>query len=109
MNYLFYVEGLNKEFWFQGKTESAARKALFDSLTDAERNAVVQIECLDGLEIMPNSAMTNTEAAAIFNAAIADETNPDRIANVEIIREYFCNPNFRVFLETETARINGVI
>jgi hypothetical protein len=51
--------------------------------------------------------MTNTEAKEIFNAAIAGETNADRIAKVELLREYFTNPTFRAAMENEVARING--
>ena len=36
--------------------------------------------------------MKANEAREIFNAAIANETDADRIAMVELLREYFCNP-----------------
>lgn len=39
--------------------------------------------------------MDKTKAREIFNAAIAGETNPDRIAKVELLREFFTNDNFR--------------
>lgn len=51
--------------------------------------------------------MTNTEAREIFNKALANETNADRIAKVELLREYFTNPAFRAAMEEEVARING--
>ena len=52
--------------------------------------------------------LTNTEAREIFNAAIANETDADRIAKVEMLREYFCNPAFRESMADEVARINGI-
>ncbi len=52
--------------------------------------------------------MTNQQAAEIFNNALIGETDPARIANVELMREYFCNPEFRAYMEAETARVNGV-
>ena len=42
--------------------------------------------------------MTNEQAREIFNAAIASETDSDRIAKVELMREYFCNETFRTVL-----------
>lgn len=51
--------------------------------------------------------MSNEQAREVFNAAIAKETDPDRIAKVELLREYFCNPEFRSAMENEVARING--
>lgn len=50
MKYLFFIEGLNREVWQEGESEKAARKALWDSLSDTERNAVVQIDCIDEAE-----------------------------------------------------------
>lgn len=47
MKFLFFIEGLNREVWQEGESQKAARKALWDGLNDAERNAVVQIECID--------------------------------------------------------------
>lgn len=41
-------------------------------------------------------AKSNPEAAReIFNAAIATVSDPDRIATMELCREYFCNGDFR--------------
>lgn len=45
--YLFYIEGLDREVEQDGESESAARKALWDSLSDDERDRVVIIECVD--------------------------------------------------------------
>ncbi len=47
MKYLFYIEGLNREVWQEGDSEKAARNALWKGLSDAEQNAVVQIDCID--------------------------------------------------------------
>ncbi len=43
--------------------------------------------------------MTNTEAAAKFNEAIAQMTDPDQIAKAEVAREYFTNPAFKKAVE----------
>jgi hypothetical protein len=54
-------------------------------------------------------AMAADEARAIFDAAIASGSqDPDRIANVEMLREYFCNPEFRAWMRDQVAKINGV-
>jgi hypothetical protein len=52
--------------------------------------------------------MNKQEAAEVFNNALIGETNPERIAQVEMMREYFCNPDFRAYMENEIARLNGV-
>lgn len=51
--------------------------------------------------------MTNEQAKEIFNQVIARETNPDKVANLEICREYFTNPNFRKALEQYVWDINS--
>lgn len=43
--------------------------------------------------------MTNQEAREVFNQVIATQTNADKIADLEICREYFTNPTFRKALE----------
>lgn len=45
--YLFYIEGLNRKEWVYGETEKFARTKLWNSLTNFEQDAVVQIECID--------------------------------------------------------------
>ncbi|MCU6502265.1 hypothetical protein LPN04_31170 [Rugamonas sp. A1-17] len=50
MEYLFYIEGLDREVWQAGASSKYARAALWKSLTDSEQNAVVQIECIDERE-----------------------------------------------------------
>jgi hypothetical protein len=50
MDYLFYIEGLNREEWVSGETEKFARTKLWQSLTNYEQDDVVQIECLDKRE-----------------------------------------------------------
>lgn len=52
--------------------------------------------------------MTNQQAAEIFNQTLIGETDPQRIANVEMMREFFCNPEFRAYMENEVAQQNGV-
>jgi hypothetical protein len=42
-----------------------------------------------------NVAMTPEVARAIFDAAYAAEPDPDKRARLELLREYFCNPDFR--------------
>ena len=43
--------------------------------------------------------MSNEQAREIFNKAIANETDADRIAKIEICREYFTNTKFREALQ----------
>jgi len=42
--------------------------------------------------------MTDAEAREVFNQMIAASDNADTIANLELAREYFTNPNFRAKL-----------
>ncbi len=50
--------------------------------------------------------MTNTEARAHFDAAIARTTDPDAIARLELCREYFTNEEFRAALQDHVYLIN---
>lgn len=50
--------------------------------------------------------MTNTEARAYFDAAIARTTDPDAIARLELCREYFTNEAFRTALQDHVYLIN---
>lgn len=50
--------------------------------------------------------MTNTEARAYFDAAIARTTDPDAIAKLELAREYFTNEEFRTALQDYVYLIN---
>lgn len=52
MEFLFFIEGLNREVWQAGASSKFARAALWASFTDAEKNAVVQIECIDERETL---------------------------------------------------------
>lgn len=47
--YLFFVEGcgLDYEVWVEGSLRSEARKSLWNSMSDAEQNAVRSIEWLE--------------------------------------------------------------
>lgn len=51
MRYAFYVEGLNVEMDEFGLSEKQARERLWNRLTDEERDRVVQIECVDEMEV----------------------------------------------------------
>jgi hypothetical protein len=50
--------------------------------------------------------MTTEQAKEIFNNAIKNSKNADQIANIEICREYFTNPEFKKFLEDITFTVN---
>lgn len=50
--------------------------------------------------------MTNTEARAYFDAAIALTADPDAIAKIELCREYFTNEAFRTALQDHVYLIN---
>jgi hypothetical protein len=56
---------------------------------------------------MKANNLTTQEAKEIFNARIATETNADKIADLEIIREYFTNKKFRAALEEMTFAANS--
>lgn len=43
--------------------------------------------------------MDSQQARAIFDQAIANTTDLDRIARIELMREYFTNADFRKVLE----------
>lgn len=49
--FLFYIEGINREMWFQEETEKLAHAGVWMSLTNEEQDAVVQIECIDERDI----------------------------------------------------------
>ena len=49
--FLFYIEGLNREVWFKEETERLAHAGIWKSLTNEEQDAVVQIEWLDVRDI----------------------------------------------------------
>ncbi len=42
--------------------------------------------------------MTNLEAREVFNAAILEAKTEEQKDKIEMIREYFCNPEFRIAL-----------
>ena len=52
--------------------------------------------------------MTLEQARIEFDKMIANATTADQIAKLELMREFFCNPEFRQALEDETARQNGL-
>lgn len=43
--------------------------------------------------------MTNQAAREVFNQVLATQTDADKIAKLELAREYFTNPDFRKALE----------
>jgi len=43
--------------------------------------------------------MTNQAAREVFNQVIANQTDADKIAKLELAREYLTNPAFRAALE----------
>lgn len=51
--------------------------------------------------------MTTENAKMIFNSEIAKETDKNRIAKLELLREYFTNSDFKLALENEVARLTG--
>lgn len=51
--------------------------------------------------------MTNEEARAIFNEVISKQTDEAKIAKLEVLREYFTNPEFRANLEEFTFNLNN--
>ena len=57
---------------------------------------------------MPTEPMTNAEARAIFDQAVARSTTPDQRAKAELVREYFTNPTFRAAMADHVAALNGV-
>lgn len=58
MRFVFFVEGLNIEMDAFGLSEKAARDRLWRDLTDEQRNRVVQIECVDQMEVMDDGNWT---------------------------------------------------
>ena len=47
------------------------------------------------------------EAREMFDRLIAQADSADRVAALELCREYFTNPEFRVALQDEVFRINS--
>lgn len=47
------------------------------------------------------------EAREVFLKEISKESNPDRVATLELLREYFTNPAFKKYMEDETFKINS--
>lgn len=58
--------------------------------------------------IRPAREKTMEEMRKEFDLILAGLTDPDQIAKVELIREFFCNPEFRTALENETAKAAGL-
>ena len=49
-------------------------------------------------------AMEASAARQVFDDALDGETDPDRIARVELLREFFCNAEFRAFILSDSFR-----
>ena len=58
---------------------------------------------------MAQQQITAKQVRDIFDSALVGETNPERIAKVELLREFFTNTEFRNAMRDEVARINGVL
>lgn len=43
-----------------------------------------------------------TSTREVFEKAIKEESRPERIARLEVLREYFTNPEFREYLSNES-------
>lgn len=50
--------------------------------------------------------MNTEQAKRIFNDAIAKQTDADKVARLELVREYFTNPEFRTALHDHVWAIN---
>ena len=50
--YLFYIDGLNREVWQKGESERVAHKSLWDSLDSDEKDMVVIFDCIDERELV---------------------------------------------------------
>lgn len=53
--FTFYIEGLNREVPVDAINEKDARGIVWNDLTNDERDAVVQFECID-VEVIPAGA-----------------------------------------------------
>jgi hypothetical protein len=51
---------------------------------------------------------TTQEVRAVFDAVISQQSDPNKVANLELCREYFLNPDFRKWMEDAVASVNGV-
>lgn len=56
-------------------------------------------------QIAAFAASNPHEARNIFNAACANAKDADELASRELLREFFCNPEFRSAMEREIERI----
>ena len=48
--YLIYVEGVESEHWVIADSEIVAKRIIWHSLTEEEKNKTVKIECIDERE-----------------------------------------------------------
>jgi Mg2+ and Co2+ transporter CorA len=53
-----------------------------------------------------DKTMNTNKARKIFDAMIAETTNGEQRAKIELLREYLCNTEFRIALHDEVWKIN---
>ncbi len=50
-DYLIYFKGLEQKIWQKAESETRASKKLWDEFSEAQKNKVVLIDCIDKKEI----------------------------------------------------------
>lgn len=55
-----------------------------------------------------DTKFTASDARAIFDGALRPDMTAEQHDKVVLLREFFCNPEFRKAMQSEVARINGV-
>lgn len=53
-----------------------------------------------------NQEINLSEIRDCFNKIISIESDPNKIATLELLREYYTNPEFKNFLEETTFQMN---
>ena len=56
---------------------------------------------------LEGSTMTAAEARQVFNQVIEQETDPDKVARLELLRNYFTDVNFRKSFEQLVWNLNN--
>lgn len=51
--------------------------------------------------------MTNEEARKVFDSALSKIKDPEQVEKIELVREYFTNPEFRSNLEKFVYEVNS--
>ncbi len=126
--YVFFVEGLGREIAQRGETERAARNAIWNALTDEEKNRVVIFDCVEQREQLrgpmqelrrfeeeqnfkqamgPPPAMTLQEAfETLDNLKVGDFSVHEEIDNFDGRRHCFV-VYFAALLESPRAHFYG--